>query len=310
MENITCSLSECRTILTFYNNCEENFFSNFAIYDNVYNLFVSEGWVSIPPFGYSNYKMGDILSNAFDDVNFKGIRISLFNDKGEEKEYIIGDNSSKENYFYYNSLNSLWELLSWKNNVYDEVFLETDVIYDLGANIGMYSLWVLEHTISKCYCFEPDPYVFNCLEKNLKKFTNTKCFNIAISDKNGFSDFGVCGIHDVGSSLNYKDNVKEWISIETINLEDWIKKNDHTPPTIIKCDIEQEEWNFLDSLSDDFIKSLRYIVVEFHCFTDDKKELHNYIIRFLDLNFSCRNIPGLHNPGYHKTLKFVNLNYK
>lgn len=49
MENITCSLSECRTILTFYNNCEENFFSNFAIYDNVYNLIVSEGWVSIPP---------------------------------------------------------------------------------------------------------------------------------------------------------------------------------------------------------------------------------------------------------------------
>ena len=136
-----------------------------------------------------------------------------------------------------------------------------------------------------------------------------ECFNIAISDKNGFSDFGI-SVHDVASSFHYTNNIKEWVTIETINLEDWIKKNNHTPPTIIKCDIEQEEWKFLDSLSDEFIKSLRYIVVEFHCYTEGKSELYDYIIRFLDLGFSCRDIPGIHYPGMHKTLKFVNLNYK
>ena len=90
---------------------------------------------------------------------------------------------------------------------------------------------------------------------------------------------------------------------------DWIKKNNHTPPTIIKCDIEQEEWKFLDSLSDEFIKSLRYIVVEFHFFKKEKKDLYDYIIRLLDLDFNCQSISP-HKLDHHKTLKFVNLNYK
>jgi FkbM family methyltransferase len=146
------------------------------------------------------------------------------------------------------------------------------------------------------------------LEKNLQSFPNTKCFNLAISDKNGYSEFGI-GIHDVGSSFNYPWSTKEFVSIETINLEDWIKKNNHTPPTIIKCDIEQEEWKFLDSLSDEFIKSLRYIVVEFHFFKKEKKDLYDYIIRLLDLDFNCQSISP-HKLDHHKTLKFVNLNYK
>ena len=309
VENITCSLSECRTILTFHNSGEENFFSNFSVYDNVYNLSVVSGWISVPPYGYTNFGIGDILSIAFDDINFKGIRISFFDDNGEKMEYIIGDNSSKESFFHHNSLATLGQFIDWKiNNIYCETFFNTDVVYDLGANIGFYSIWSLECGISKCYSFEPDPHTFRNLEKNLKEFTNVECFNVAISDNNGYSKFGI-SIYDVSSSLNYTDNVKEWISIETINLEDWIKKNNHIPPTIIKCDIEQEEWNFLDSLSDDFIKSLRYIVVEFHFFNKEKGDLHNYIMRFLDLDFSCQSISP-HKLDHHKTLKFVNLNYK
>ena len=309
MENITCSLSECRTILTFHNSGEENFFSNFVVYDNVYNLSVVSGWISVPPYGYTNFEIGDILSNAFDDVNFKGIRISFFDDNGEKMEHLIGDNSSKESFFHHNSSASLGEWINWKkNNIYRETFFNTDIVYDLGANIGLYSRWSLENGIHKCYSFEPDPYIFSNLEKNLKNFTNVECFNIAISDRNGTSDFGL-SIYDTAGSFHYSWDTKEYILTETINLEDWIKKNNHTPPTIIKCDIEQEEWKFLDSLSDDFIKSLRYIVVEFHFFNKEKRDLHNYILRFLDLDFSCQSISP-HKFDHHKTLKFVNLNYK
>lgn len=310
MENITCSLSDTRDVLTFYNNSGENFFSNFTVYDNVYNLGVTKGWISVPAYGYTNFELGNILDEVSKIIEFKGVRICLSNENGQTKEYLIGDNSSEEHFFDHNSCAGLGEWACWKiNNMYQETFFDTDVVYDLGANIGLYSRWSLDQGISQCFSFEPDPHVFSKLEKNLQSFPNTKCFNLAISDKNGYSRFGI-NIHDVASSLNYIDNIKEWISIETINLEDWIKKNDHTPPTIIKCDIEQEEWKFLDSLSDEFIKSLRYIVVEFHCYTEGKSELYDYIIRFLDLGFSCRDIPGLHFPGMHKTLKFVNLNYK
>jgi FkbM family methyltransferase len=310
MENITCSLSENRDVLTFYNNSGENFFSNFTVYDNVYNLVVVNGWISVPAYGYTNFVMGNILDDASKITEYKGVRIYLPNENGETKEYSIGDNSSEEHFFHHNNSAGLSEWVNWKkNNVYKETFFDSDVVYDLGANIGLYSRWALDQGISQCFSFEPHPDVFPKLVKNLKKFTNVECFNIAISDRNGYSDFGL-SIYDVGSSFNYQDNVKEWISIETINLEDWIVKNNHAPPTIIKCDIEQEEFKFLDSLSDNFIKSLRYIVVEFHLYTEEKNELFKYIIRFLDLGFSCRDIPNIHNSSTHKTLKFVNVNYK
>jgi FkbM family methyltransferase len=309
MENITCSLSETRDVLTFYNNSGDNFFSNFTVYDNVYNLGVTKGWISVPAYGYTNFELGNILNEVSKIIEFKGVRICLSNENGQTKEYLLGDNPSEEHFFDHNSCASLGEWVYWKkNNVYQETFFDTDVVYDLGANIGLYSRWALDQGISQCFSFEPDPHVFPKLEKNLQSFPNTKCFNLAISDKNGYSEFGI-GIHDVGSSFNYPWSTKEFVSIETINLEDWIKKNNHTPPTIIKCDIEQEEWKFLDSLSDEFIKSLRYIVVEFHFFKKEKKDLYDYIIRLLDLDFNCQSISP-HKLDHHKTLKFVNLNYK
>ena len=64
---------------------------------------------------------------------------------------------------------------------------EGDIVIDVGANIGYYTLLFAKKVgeNGKVYAFEPDPVSFAILEKNIKdnKFRNVEAFNIALSDK-------------------------------------------------------------------------------------------------------------------------------
>lgn len=59
------------------------------------------------------------------------------------------------------------------------------IIIDVGANIGLFSLFALKQCQydALIYCFEPIPSSFECLQKNLAPFHNkTFLYNLGISD--------------------------------------------------------------------------------------------------------------------------------
>src|SRR3990167_6694466 len=62
-----------------------------------------------------------------------------------------------------------------------------DIVIDVGANIGYYTLLFAKKVgeNGKVFAFEPDSASFAILEKNIKdnKFRNVEAFNIALSDK-------------------------------------------------------------------------------------------------------------------------------
>ncbi|MHA1724394.1 MAG: FkbM family methyltransferase [Promethearchaeota archaeon] len=96
--------------------------------------------------------------------------------------------------FYIDKLTALW--------VYNEIFVDniylkngievnpSDIIFDVGANIGLFSLFIAEKASDlKIYTFEPIKQIYEILIANLSRITcDIKNFNIGLSDTSGTTD--------------------------------------------------------------------------------------------------------------------------
>ena len=175
-----------------------------------------------------------------------------------------------------------WESLVYKNE-YDLPLNNKDIVYDLGANFGVYTMHALAQNVEKIYAFEPTPKNIECLNQTFKWDENVSIVGKAISNKTETKTFYL-HTHSVGNSLN---NVTgNPIDVECINLEQWVKDNNILPPTVIKCDIEGAEYDFIESLSDDFFDTIRAFIVECHYNNNDK--VWHLIKRFLNLGYIIR----------------------
>jgi FkbM family methyltransferase len=124
-------------------------------------------------------------------------------------------------------------------------------IFDVGANIGKYSMACLECTKNpEIYSFEPSKKTFKILMDNLKD-RNIKTYNIGFGDKNGtktlFYDTdgtGLASLYD--RDLKHRDiyfTKNEKVKIETI--DSFCKRNKIENIDLLKMDVEGNELNIL-----------------------------------------------------------------
>ena len=114
--------------------------------------------------------------------------------------------------------------------------------------------------------------------------------NITIFDK-AISDIEMDKIfytyrHSVSNTLTNNNNYDDMITVSCINLENFIKEYNLLHPTIIKCDIEGAEYDFINSLTDDFFNGIHTFIVEFH--NNDDERVLELIKKFLNLQFSIK----------------------
>ena len=119
-----------------------------------------------------------------------------------------------------------------------------DIVLDLGANIGYYTL-IAARSVGKhgkVFSFEPDPNNFAMLEKNVEinDYRNVTLVQKAISDKTGKSKLYLCG--NDASCHTICDPKDDWrlIKIESTRLDDYFKDYDGRID-FIKMDIEGAE---------------------------------------------------------------------
>lgn len=98
-----------------------------------------------------------------------------------------------------------------------------DVVFDVGANIGIFSLWVhsqLQGDVN-LYAFEPIPNTYHVLEKNINNILHNKkkvkIFNYAILDKNSSVDFTYYRNSSAFSSALPYDNKDKSMFLEMAN---------------------------------------------------------------------------------------------
>ena len=120
-----------------------------------------------------------------------------------------------------------------------------DTIFDIGANIGYYSILLAKKYIdSTVHCFEPITTTYEICKQNisLNSLDNIVCNNFGLSDKNGhFTFYFYPEGSGNASAVNVSGRSKvEEIECELETLDDYVEKSDLNVD-FIKCDIEGGE---------------------------------------------------------------------
>ncbi len=106
---------------------------------------------------------------------------------------------------------------------------EGDIVFDIGANIGLFALW-LRQSVSRnitVYSFEPIPLVFDALQHNAQRFDpqNWKVFSCGLGRRSGTATFGYFSRLTAMSSV-YPDTSTEAV----VSLRNTILRNVHQLP--------------------------------------------------------------------------------
>jgi FkbM family methyltransferase len=125
----------------------------------------------------------------------------------------------------YLSLNGVFEPFATK--CVKKIIKKGDVVLDIGANIGYYTLIFakLVGNSGKVFAFEPEPKNFALLVKNIEinGYKNIICVKKAVSDENGtiklYLSESNMGDHRIYNSHDSRKAVK----IETVRLDDYFK---------------------------------------------------------------------------------------
>ena len=186
----------------------------------------------------------------------------------------------------------------------DDYFLDNfkikdnDVVYDLGANIGAFSIACSNYNVKKIYAFEPHPEIFGYLSYNLGEYgKNATTFNNAIDSTFKKVKFGT-----TESTVGSKISDTGTFEVDAINLEKFVANNNLELPTYFKIDIEGAEYMFFENTSDDFFKNVHSIFFEFH--NNNGTNVLKIINRFKNLGYNVNHIENAldHNLSHMNTI--------
>lgn len=139
-----------------------------------------------------------------------------------------------------------WEELT--TEMFKKVVKKGDIVVDLGANIGYFSLLAarLVGSEGKVYAFEPEPRNYSLLLKNmeLNGYDNIVPVPKAVSNVSGTIRFFLhskdTGAHTIYQPLHGEREFKESIEVQAVALDEFFKDKE-CPINVIKMDIEGAE---------------------------------------------------------------------
>lgn len=181
------------------------------------------------------------------------------------------------------------------------------VFYDLGANIGYYSILAAQKiTTGKIYSVEPLPENSNVLKKHLQINANklqSKVIEIhefVIADVSKEVEFSNHAVYNDGNTYVSKSFVfneaVQKIKVQAYSIDDLIAKG-HLLPDIIKIDVEGAELDVLKGAIKTLESSKPNIFLATHsCHVPN---INEHCIAFLQqLNYVC-----IHTGNYNKNYK-------
>ena len=162
-----------------------------------------------------------------------------------------------------------------KQKIFGEKVKEGDIVYDVGAHAGFYTLLAAELVgkNGKVFSFEPDPRNVFYLKKNvsLNKYNNIEVLETAVSGKTGIYSFNA--EKDSFYSKFSKDGV---LKVKTIALDDLRSKEGILPPNVVKIDVEGAELSVLEGTAK-ILKEFKPLIF----LSTHSQEIYNLCLNFL-----------------------------
>mgnify|MGYP001039418442 CR=1 FL=1 len=151
--------------------------------------------------------------------------------------------------------------------IYEFKIKEKDVVIDIGAHIGYFSIYSsINAKDGKIFAFEPHNKSFEVLKKNLEinQIENVIPQNLGVTKKSGIGSLYLKKDFAIGNSIYKNTDSDLKIEIKTISLQDIIKNNDLQRINILKLDCEGAEYQILLNLDNQTLQKIDKIVSEMH----------------------------------------------
>ena len=140
------------------------------------------------------------------------------------------------------------KFINYEKLLYLQNIKKGDVVFDIGANIGYFTVLFSKICGQKgeIHAFEPVPPTFKKLFNSAKYFRNVRTINKAVGDYNGLVD-----IHynfndsEKASLIKPKKSKFETIKIPMLLLDSYFSKQNLKRINFVKCDVEGLEYEAL-----------------------------------------------------------------
>ena len=170
-------------------------------------------------------------------------------------------------------------------------FKEGDIVIDIGANIGMVSIYLAKkYPFLKIYAFEPVKQNYENLLKNIEinnipKYTIT-AENVAITKDRRDIDIIIPLYNTAASSFVIERGTTALTSnidihVQSITFDDIFKKYNINKCKLLKIDCEGAEYEILYNASKENLKKCENMRREFHGCIDEEKQLYEYCSKYI-----------------------------
>ncbi len=163
--------------------------------------------------------------------------------------------------------------------------LQPDTILDVGANIGIASIYLAaRYPAARIYAFEPIPENFELLKRNIEGYGNIEAHPVALGTEDGeLLIHYPSGSHNLGSFSAYglEVDAAKGIQVAQRNINSILREIGLGKIDLIKIDTEGGEDDILRSLDRERLRLVDWITGELHGIRDF--ELLAYLSEFFDL---------------------------
>ena len=164
-----------------------------------------------------------------------------------------------------------------KRQAFENAITEGAVVYDIGANVGYYSLMaaVVAGASGHVYAFEPLPRNVDYLRKHValnKLEDRISVFDVAVSDQTGEAAF------DLGASTSMGHLAESGeIKVKMVRLDDLLIEGQVKSPDYMKVDVEGAEFDVLNGARELLARHKPVIFLDTH-----NREAHNATVELLN----------------------------
>ena len=171
------------------------------------------------------------------------------------------------------AINHVWRKREYASE--DFIIRPGDVVIDIGAHIGAFSVWAARQAASgRVYAFEPNDENYRLLEENkkLNDLTNLETFKLAVSDKAGEAVLFNSERRSLAHSL-FEVGEGHHTVVRTISLAEILLANQIDRVNYLKIDAEGAEYLVVLNTPSKILCRIDKIFIEYH---DYLHHGHNY----------------------------------